>query len=115
MVSQTWQKGRMVDDTGIAGSIKANQVYKVIQNSEYDYTELVTSPKVREHVRKHFACPDLAGAQLVPTDTLKYPGSHWDPKLFYGDIMTGYIDNGTYHSQLVASKLTLSFMEDTGW
>jgi hypothetical protein len=77
------------------------------------YYDVVT-PRVQQVTRNHFNCPSLNGARLEDHDTnpSDCTGSHWDERLFFGELMEPVVLPG---SLVTLSPLTLALMEDTGW
>jgi hypothetical protein len=73
---------------------------------------IVTTPRVKEFVQKHFNCPTLEGADLENQGGSGTQWSHWEESLFYDEVMTG-LASGSGRS--VLSNLTLALMEDSGW
>lgn len=73
----------------------------------------VVTPKVREKVREHFGCEWLPGAELEnqPGTPCTIVGSHWEERIFRGEIMTPGLD-GEY---TYISPFTLGLFEDSGW
>jgi len=72
----------------------------------------LTTPKVKEVVRKHFNCDNLKGAELENQGGSGTQWSHWEESLFYDEVMTG-LQSGSQRS--VLSNLTLALLEDSGW
>lgn len=62
--------------------------------------------------RTHFGCADLAGAELENQDTTPcaLQGSHWEQRVFNGEVMTPF----STHTSFVSS-VTLATLEDSGW
>lgn len=71
---------------------------------------ILVTPKVREIVREHFACPTLEGAELEDQGSTGTALTHWEKRLFEHEIMTG-----TYTQESIISNLTLALLEDSGW
>lgn len=47
----------------------------------------IASPRVAEVARAHFGCPGLAGAYLEDEGGAGSTGSHWEARLFQGELM----------------------------
>ena len=72
----------------------------------------VVTPMVQRVVREFFNCSTLQGAELENqhTSTGACWGSHWEERLFNTDLMSPVASKFT-----VYSKLTLAYLEDSGW
>eukprot|EP00854_Cymbomonas_tetramitiformis_P003386 gene3386-4262_t len=72
----------------------------------------LVTPAVRDAARRHFGCDDLAGAELEnqPTSAGRLLGSHWEMRLFNGEVM-----NPAFFVTPFISEVTLAFFEDSGW
>ncbi|KAK2165783.1 hypothetical protein LSH36_45g05007 [Paralvinella palmiformis] len=70
---------------------------------------MLVTPKVVEHVREHFACPALEGAELEDQGVIGTAITHWEKRVFENEVMTG-----TYTQNPLISDITLALMEDTG-
>jgi len=71
---------------------------------------IITTPKLLQVVRDHYACPDLDGLELENGGGAGTAGSHWEKRLAQNEYMTG-----TSSSDPVFSILTLALLEDSGW
>mmetsp|Transcript_46643 Transcript_46643/g.148944 ORF Transcript_46643/g.148944 Transcript_46643/m.148944 type:complete len:747 (+) Transcript_46643:85-2325(+) len=74
--------------------------------------KLIT-PKVKEKVREFFDCDWLPGAELEnqPTSSCVIVGSHWEERIFMGELMT----SGQFGDYIFLSAITLALFEDSGW
>lgn len=75
----------------------------------------VVTPAVRAVVRRHFACPTLPGALLEDDLGHGSAGSHWDQRLFQGEMMDPVAGEDTVVGRHVLTNVTLALLEDTGW
>eukprot|EP00899_Mesostigma_viride_P029405 jgi/Mesvir1/964/Mv17516-RA.2 len=66
------------------------------------------SPAVALHAQRHFACDTLPGAELEDGAII---GSHWETRLFNGEVMTPIMLGGVPFM----SEVTLALFEDSGW
>lgn len=71
---------------------------------------MVVTPRVVEEVRNHFNCSKLEGAELEDQGEDGTILTHWEKRVFENEAMTG-----THTQSPVYSRITLAFMEDTGW
>jgi len=74
--------------------------------------KLVT-PKVKEKAREYFGCDWLPGAEIEnqPTSSCVIVGSHWEERIFMGELMTA----GQFGDYIFLSAVTLALFEDSGW
>ncbi|KAK4470983.1 hypothetical protein MN116_006486 [Schistosoma mekongi] len=70
----------------------------------------IVTPKVKAAARKHFSCNDLEGADLENQYQGGAIGSHWEGRIYGGEIMAGRIE-----IDYSVSRITLSFFDDSGW
>eukprot|EP01133_Synstelium_polycarpum_P013237 gene13237-15555_t len=70
----------------------------------------VTSPRVLKYVREHFGCEEMEGAELEDGGGEGTTLSHWEKRVFNNEYMTGMASMTP-----ILSKLTLAFLEDTGF
>mmetsp|Transcript_41580 Transcript_41580/g.120511 ORF Transcript_41580/g.120511 Transcript_41580/m.120511 type:complete len:776 (+) Transcript_41580:59-2386(+) len=89
--------------------VKKQVIYEVPSCS----IKMVT-PAVRQWSRNHFDCPDLEGAELENQDTTDCEvfGSHWEGRLFNGELMAAVHVEG---SLSFVSAVTLALFVDSGW
>jgi len=73
----------------------------------------MVTPKVREKAREYFDCDWLPGAELEnqPTSGCVIVGSHWEERIFMGELMT----SGQFGDYIFLSQITLAVFEDSGW
>uniref|UniRef100_A0A8R1HGL8 Leishmanolysin-like peptidase n=1 Tax=Caenorhabditis japonica TaxID=281687 RepID=A0A8R1HGL8_CAEJA len=71
---------------------------------------MMVTPKVREEARRHFGCDKLEGAELENQGGEGTYLTHWEKRAYENEAMTG-----THTQNPVYSRLTLAFLEDTGW
>mmetsp|Transcript_7002 Transcript_7002/g.19868 ORF Transcript_7002/g.19868 Transcript_7002/m.19868 type:complete len:787 (+) Transcript_7002:59-2419(+) len=74
----------------------------------------LTTPKVKDKVQEHFACYDLEGAELEnqDTSTCSIYASHWESRLFNGEIMAAASSDYSFG---FVSEVTLALYQDSGW
>lgn len=65
-----------------------------------------------QHVRDIFGCDNLDGAHLEDEGGSGTAGSHWESRLFMGEIMVG---NSLASSRDTLSNITMALAEDSGW
>ena len=75
----------------------------------------VVTPAVRAVVRRHFECPSLRGASLEDDLGHGSAGSHWDQRMFQGEMMDPVAGQDTAVGRHVLTNVTLALLEDTGW
>eukprot|EP00899_Mesostigma_viride_P017489 jgi/Mesvir1/25741/Mv01923-RA.1 len=71
---------------------------------------LCPNAQVAAAVREHFGCHVVDGAELEQQGGFEPANSHWQSRIFYGELMGR---KGTNFP--VVSKLTLALFEDSGW
>merc|ERR1719384_759100 len=73
----------------------------------------MVTPKVREKAQEFFGCDWLPGAELEnqPTSGCVIIGSHWEGRVFMGELMT----SGQFADYIFLSEVTLAVFEDSGW
>lgn len=86
-----------------------------IDDSSTGVVRRVVSPAVRREVRAHFACPDLEGADLEDDGGRGSAGSHWEARLFQGELMNAIAASEAYSERQQLTNLTLALLEDSGW
>eukprot|EP01017_Pseudomicrothorax_dubius_P008850 TRINITY_DN12930_c0_g1_i1.p1 TRINITY_DN12930_c0_g1~~TRINITY_DN12930_c0_g1_i1.p1 ORF type:complete len:635 (+),score=159.38 TRINITY_DN12930_c0_g1_i1:133-2037(+) len=96
----------MVDSTGKA---YGEDAVKTMNIRGVD-TTVVTIPKVVTWVRDYFGCQSLPGAELENEGGSGSKGSHWETRVFLGELMTA---QGTDLS--VFSGITFALMDGSGW
>lgn len=75
----------------------------------------IVTPAVKAAARRHFNCETLQGAPLEDDLGHGSAGSHWDQRLFQGEIMDPVAGQDTVVGRHVVTNLTLALLEDTGW
>jgi leishmanolysin-like peptidase len=72
----------------------------------------VRTPRATLAARSYFGCSTLKGAELENqlTSACDFQGSHWEQRLFNGEIMNSYM----VHSAKI-SPVTLALLEDSSW
>lgn len=75
----------------------------------------IVTPTVLAEARAHFGCPELAGAELENQDsgTCVILGSHWEGRVFNGEVMEAW--GGNIGVSTYMSRVTLALFTDTGW
>ncbi|KAN0055563.1 hypothetical protein ACTA71_008679 [Dictyostelium dimigraforme] len=71
---------------------------------------LISSPSVVNFTKDYFDCDSAEGFELEDYGGAGTAGSHWEKRTADEEIMTGYIS-----PTLPLSRLTLSFLYDSGW
>eukprot|EP00747_Dinoflagellata_sp_TGD_P181540 gnl/TRDRNA2_/TRDRNA2_35410_c0_seq2.p1 gnl/TRDRNA2_/TRDRNA2_35410_c0~~gnl/TRDRNA2_/TRDRNA2_35410_c0_seq2.p1 ORF type:complete len:901 (-),score=109.59 gnl/TRDRNA2_/TRDRNA2_35410_c0_seq2:63-2765(-) len=73
----------------------------------------LTLPTVTQEARDFFDCPTLVGAELENQDTSAcvIVASHWEQRIFHGEIMAPV--GGAVSTFL--SRVTLALFQDSGW
>eukprot|EP00163_Fabomonas_tropica_P012919 TRINITY_DN24315_c0_g1_i1.p1 TRINITY_DN24315_c0_g1~~TRINITY_DN24315_c0_g1_i1.p1 ORF type:complete len:272 (+),score=60.99 TRINITY_DN24315_c0_g1_i1:774-1589(+) len=96
------------------GSVRpANQVTTTTTRAQGKGSKevlLMTTDKVVEEVRNHFACPSLTGGELENNGGSGTASSHWEKRLFGNDFMIG-----SKGSSAVYSPMTFAAFHDSGW
>lgn len=75
----------------------------------------VVTPSVKAAVQEHFGCASLQGALLEDDFSDGSVSSHWDQRLFEGEIMDPVAGQNSLSGRHVISNATLSLLRDTGW
>ncbi|XP_019856355.1 PREDICTED: leishmanolysin-like peptidase [Amphimedon queenslandica] len=84
--------------------------WEVFSGTVTHTVNLMVTPKVLEHGRRHFGCSTLKGIEMENQGGPGTELSHWEKRIFGNEIMTGVIDFGP-----VLSNVTLALLEDSGW
>eukprot|EP00899_Mesostigma_viride_P017281 jgi/Mesvir1/25554/Mv01791-RA.2 len=94
-----------------AGNFKADisAVMATFHERDNVVHKLVT-PAVTAAARAHFGCPALNGAELEHQGGIGTADSHWESRIFFGEMMVG---KGMENQ--VLSAVTLAAFEDSGW
>jgi hypothetical protein len=71
----------------------------------------VITTQVLSAARSSFDCTTLDGLQLEDSGNLRKPGSNWDKRYMYNDIMSKGFDS----ENTVISPMTWAMFLDTGW
>jgi len=72
----------------------------------------VQTPAVVRAARSILGCPTLTGAKLENEGGYGTADSHWERRVFIGEIMIG---SSSASKRVVFSNLTLALAEDSGW
>jgi hypothetical protein len=83
--------------------------------SNWQMRSRIVSPCVQAAVRDHFGCPSLRGAELEDDLRSGSAGSHWDQRIFEGEIMDSVAGPSSFTSRHVLTNITLALLQDTGW
>eukprot|EP00892_Ulva_mutabilis_P007886 jgi/Ulvmu1/546/UM001_0554.1 len=75
----------------------------------------VITPKVAAAVQGHFGCSSVQGAELEDDGGAGTAGSHWEQRLFQGEMMDAVGGSNTFSGQHALTDLTLALLEDSGW
>jgi Leishmanolysin len=95
--------------------LKMGQIVESFVSARGRTRARVITPTVREAVKEHFACSSLAGALLEDDFGNGLATSHWDQRLFEGDLMDPVAGQNTVGGRHVISNTTLALLQDTGW
>ncbi|GMH40369.1 hypothetical protein BSKO_08273 [Bryopsis sp. KO-2023] len=79
--------------------------------TEGTQTKVVT-PNVQKAVQDSLQCGELTGASLEDEGGDGTAGSHWESRIFMGEIMVG---NSMAASRDTLSNITMALAEDSGW
>ncbi|EGC35257.1 hypothetical protein DICPUDRAFT_33721 [Dictyostelium purpureum] len=105
-------------DTGIPYRFDSNQIAKVIQEDGTTplgrhfvrNKSVIATPTIVKFTKNYFNCSTAQGFELEDYGGAGTAGSHWEKRSADEEIMTGYISQ-----TLPLSRLTLTFLYDTGW
>lgn len=75
----------------------------------------VITPSVKAAAARHFRCPSLRGGTLEDDLGEGSVTSHWDRRLFQGEIMDPVAGENTAVGRHVITNVTLALLQDTGW
>jgi len=103
-----------VDDSGRAGSLKVSDVVATSSRAGTTIKQIIT-PRVKAHVRGHFGCATMAGAELEDDGGVGTAGSHWEQRIYEGELMDAVAGANTPTGHAALTSLTLSLLEDSGW
>ncbi|GBF91572.1 leishmanolysin-like peptidase [Raphidocelis subcapitata] len=104
---------RFVDSTG--APIPKDQVVKEITDAYGRPTTLVISPTVAAETRAQFGCDSVPGAALENEGGQGSANAHWEYRWFQGELMVATNLFAVYGKPATMSRITLAFMQDTGW
>jgi len=71
----------------------------------------INTTKALAAAQAHFDCDTLNGIELEYSGDFCVPGSLWDKRIMFNDVMTAGIDS----EPAILSSITMAAMEDTGW
>ena len=71
----------------------------------------INTTKALAAAQAHFDCDTLDGIELEYSGDWAVPGSLWDKRIMFNDVMTAGIDS----EPAILSSITMAAMEDTGW
>lgn len=71
----------------------------------------ITTPAVLAAAQTSFGCATLEGLELGQSGSLYIPGSNWDKRYMYNDILAKGFDS----ENTVISPMTWAMFLDTGW
>ena len=71
---------------------------------------VISSPKVLEKSRLHFACSSVVGVELENQGLSGTAGVHWEARVMMGDYMIAL-----HNPDNAISDITLALFEDSGW
>jgi hypothetical protein len=77
--------------------------------------QFVVSPSVLRETKKQFGCDSVVGAALEGEGGTGSAGAHWEYRWFQGDLMVATNLFSVYGRRATMSRVTLAFMEDSGW
>lgn len=75
----------------------------------------LTTPSVIAATRTHFNCSSAIGAELEEFGDSSTIGSHWDTRVFLGEIMMGSTNYYNPSNGPALSIMTLAALQDSGW
>jgi len=93
-----------------SGQVYDNPVITVVNEKDGHVATILTTPRVKEAVRRQFGCDSLEGAPLEDQGGAGTAASHWEKAVFMDEVMTG-----SASSAPVLSNVTLALLEDSGW
>ncbi|GAQ85119.1 hypothetical protein KFL_002200055 [Klebsormidium nitens] len=96
-------------DGSIPQQADLSAVVRTFEERGTTATKLVT-PKVTQAACDQFGCATLNGAELENDGGTGTAGSHWEERIFHGELMTA-----VSQARPVYSKLTAATLEDSGW
>ncbi|CAD8140109.1 unnamed protein product [Paramecium octaurelia] len=73
-------------------------------------TELLQLNRSREYLKFYFGCGDIQGIEMENQGQEATAWKHFEQQIFLNDIM-----QGTHFDDIMISKLTLMFLQDTGF
>jgi len=93
-----------------SGQLYDNPVVTIENPQDGHVATIITTPHVKEAVRRQFGCDSLEGAPLEDQGGAGTAASHWEKAVFMDEVMTG-----SASSSPVLSNVTLALLEDSGW
>jgi len=104
---------KFIDADGAA--IPKEKVVKEVMDANGRRANLVITPTVQKEVRAQFGCETLEGAALENEGGTGSADAHWEYRWFQGELMVATNLFAVYGKPATMSRITLAFMQDTGW
>eukprot|EP00892_Ulva_mutabilis_P009761 jgi/Ulvmu1/7157/UM034_0064.1 len=77
---------------------------------------VIKTPQVVREARAHLGCDSMVGAELEDDGVEGTAGSHWEQRVFEGEMMDSVGGWGrAHHYRHVVTDLTLALLQDSGW
>ena len=104
---------KFVDQAGVPKAV--SDILERFVASNGRARERIVSPAVTLAARAHFNCSTLPGAELEDDLGAGSAGSHWEERVFDGELMDSQAGSNGYSAQHALSPLTLGLLQDSGW
>jgi hypothetical protein len=78
-------------------------------------TSAIVSPTVIQEARAQFGCDKIPGAFLENEGGQGSANAHWEYRWFQGELMVATNLFAVYGKPATMSRITLAFLQDTGW
>ncbi|KIZ00371.1 leishmanolysin [Monoraphidium neglectum] len=99
---------------GSGKALPKAQVVREVKDARGRPADVIITPNVVREARAQSGCPTMPGGFLESEGGRGSAGDHWEARLYQGDIMLAAkrVNSGRPDTM---SRLTLAYMQDTGW
>ncbi|KIZ07138.1 leishmanolysin-like peptidase [Monoraphidium neglectum] len=104
---------KFVDASG--APVPKDQVVREFTDVYGKRTSMIISPTVVKETRAQFGCATLQGAALENEGGQGSANAHWEYRWFQGELMVATNLFAVYGKPATMSRITLAYMQDTGW
>eukprot|EP00878_Enallax_costatus_P007236 GHUV01007582.1.p1 GENE.GHUV01007582.1~~GHUV01007582.1.p1 ORF type:complete len:635 (+),score=97.10 GHUV01007582.1:1-1905(+) len=95
--------------------IPQSDVVQEYQDAYGRSTAMIITPTVVKETQAQFGCTKVPGAALENEGGQGSANAHWEYRWFQGELMVATNLFAVYGKPATLSRITLAFMQDTGW